>query len=268
MRDVISKIQDLRKLSWTERATSSGTAGCFLKAREETGAGAWFYKLSCYDSYRGIYGHECVNELIASRLMELLGIPHLQYRLVHALVNVDGAQYETWLNRSRNYRASDERKLALDAFYDLTKKHGESPLELCDRYGWGEQIRQMMLVDFLIANRDRHGANIEVLRSANGNMRLAPIFDSGLSLVFSCYNDEDKVAAVDPLNDVDANNFIGTRSLQENITRFASSIKPPNTLTQQGKTFLFKGLNSAISQTHVDKIWEIIWTRWCWYAQI
>lgn len=100
MRDVISKLQDLRRLTWTERSSSSGTAGCFLKAREETGGGTWFYKLSCYDSYRGIYGHECVNEVIASRLMELLSIPHLECRLVHTLVEIDGASGASLLQSS------------------------------------------------------------------------------------------------------------------------------------------------------------------------
>lgn len=74
-----------------------------------------------------------------------------------------------------------------------------------------------MLADCLIANRDRHGANIEVLRSREGGVRLAPLFDNGVSSVFSCYGDERRVREFDPLADVWANNFIGTRSLQENL---------------------------------------------------
>ena len=38
MQDVISELQDLRYLEWSERANTSGTAGCFLKSREQTGA--------------------------------------------------------------------------------------------------------------------------------------------------------------------------------------------------------------------------------------
>lgn len=49
----------------------------------------------------------------------------------------------------------------------------------------------MFLFDYLICNRDRHGANIEVLQKGE-NYRLAPIFDNGLSFLFSCYNDGKK----------------------------------------------------------------------------
>lgn len=47
---------------------------------------------------------------------------------------------------------------------------------------------QVFLLDYLICNRDRHGANVEVLEK-RGDYRLAPVFDNGLSLLFSCYGD-------------------------------------------------------------------------------
>ena len=40
-----------------------------------------YYKLSNYDSYRGVFGHECVNELIVSRVMDILRIPHVKYKI-------------------------------------------------------------------------------------------------------------------------------------------------------------------------------------------
>ncbi len=42
---------------------SPGTPGCFLKAYEEVNGKRLYYKLSNYDSYRGVFGHECVNEI-------------------------------------------------------------------------------------------------------------------------------------------------------------------------------------------------------------
>ncbi len=268
MRDILFELQDLRRLSWSEKANTSGTGGCFLKSREETGAGTWYYKLSCYDSYRGVYGHECVNEVVASRLMSALGIPHLEYRLVHALVNIDGAETETWLNRSKSFRATGERKQALDTFYDLHKQEGESPLELCDRYGWGTQIRQMMLVDYLIANRDRHGANIEVLRGRNGSLRLAPIFDNGLSFVFSCYGDESRVSNFNALADVNANNYLGTKSLSENLERFVAGCIDMPKLTNSAIDAIFLGLERTLPETHLAKMKEMIIKRWQRYEAL
>ncbi len=268
MRDILFELQDLRKLSWSEKTNTSGTGGCFLKSREDTGAGTWYYKLSCYDSYRGVYGHECVNELVASRLMSALGMPHLEYRLVHALVDINGAEIETWLNRSKSFRATGERKQALDTFYDLHKQEDESPLELCDRYGWGAQIRQMMLVDYLIANRDRHGANVEVLRSRDGSLRLAPIFDNGLSFVFSCYGNEDRVRGFDALADVNANNYLGTKSLSENLERFvAGQIETPK-LTGSSFDAIFAGIERILPEAHIAKMREMLVKRWQHYEDL
>lgn len=271
MRDIIYTQQDLRHLCWSERANTSGTGGCFLKSREETGSGTWYYKLSCYDRYRGVYGHECVNEIIASRLMEALGIEHLEYRLVHALVHVDGVERETWLNRSHSFRKPRERKQAFDVFYDLHSNPGESPLELAARFGWSEQLEQIMLVDYLIANRDRHGANIEVLQARDGSLRLAPVFDCGLSLVFSCYEDEERVATFDAMHDVNANNYLGTRSLETNLRRFVSPQPKSigvNAISGQDVDGVMKGLDNILPAAHRDKIKEIIWSRWCAYAAL
>ena len=262
MNDVITKLQDLRHLDWSERANTSGTAGCFLKSKEQTGAGLWYYKLSCYDSYRGIYGHECANEIVASRLMSILGVEHVEYRLVHALICVNGEEHETWLNRSRSFRKKGERKQALDTFYGLNKKSGESPLNLCERFGWENVIKKIMLVDYLIANRDRHGANIEVLQSPNGDLRLAPVFDSGLSFVFSCYEDEQRVQDFDPHADVNANNFLGTRSLEENLRRFVGGNLDVEVLKVTDKNTLFSGFEGVLSSCHIKKMWEILQRRW------
>ena len=262
MSDVITKLQDLRHLDWSERANTSGTAGCFLKSKEQTGAGLWYYKLSCYDSYRGIYGHECANEIVASRLMSILGVSHVEYRLAHALICVNGEDHETWLNRSRSFRKCGERKQALDTFYDLNKTEGETPLNLCARFGWENEIKNILLVDYLVANRDRHGANIEVLQSANGSLRLAPVFDSGLSFVFSCYEDEKRVQAFDPLTDINANNFLGTRSLEENLKRFVGGGLDVGALKTTDKDKLFSGLEGVLSNCHIEKMWEILQRRW------
>lgn len=84
MNDFIEELQDLRYLDWADKKLSVGTPGCFLKAYEEKDEIKFYYKLSNYDSYRGIFGHECVNELIVSRLLDVLRIPHLSYQLVYA----------------------------------------------------------------------------------------------------------------------------------------------------------------------------------------
>lgn len=76
---ILSAQYDLRlfrtfvlELDWAARKISPGMPGCFLKAYEEADGKRLYYKLSNYDSYRGVFGHECVNELIVSRVMDVL----------------------------------------------------------------------------------------------------------------------------------------------------------------------------------------------------
>ena len=259
--DVIATMQDLRHLDWSESGQTSASGGTFLKARTGVGSQAMYYKLSCYDSYRGVYGHECVNEVVASRLMQLLGISHVRYTLVHALVRVDGVEYETWLARSKSFRCAGESKMAFDTFFDLMHEKGESQLDFCERYGWLESIQKMMLVDYLIANRDRHGANIEVLRQKDGSFRLAPLFDNGVSLVFSCYGDVERVERFDPLEDVRANNFIGTRSLEENL-QFVPAGIAVSPLHEGCEQELLVGLDRALPSAHCQAIGNMVLKRW------
>ena len=66
-----------------------GAAGSFLKAYDEKAEGKTYYKLFNYDAWRGIIGHECVNEIIVDCLWGVLGIEHLSYQLIHAKILID-----------------------------------------------------------------------------------------------------------------------------------------------------------------------------------
>lgn len=99
--------------------------------------------------------------------------------------------------------------MAFDLFYDLEKQGNESPLEFAGRFGWEQYIYRMILVDYLVANRDRHGSNIEVLKTLNIN----------------------RLKAAD-------------------------------------REYLLDGMDEVISPMHVEKIWEMIWKRWCYYETL
>ena len=228
-----------------------------------------YYKLSNYDEYRGIFGHECVNELIVSRVMDCLGIPHLSYRLIHARVCIEREEIETWVCASEDFRKKEEEKIGFDLFYELEKVGEESPLEFAVRNGWERDIYRMFLIDYLAANRDRHGSNLEVIQNQKGELRLAPLFDQGVSLLFSTYGDELQIEKADVMRDFPANNYIGARSLMDNLTlipkEFDLQIRP---LREADRTYIFRGLNGILSEKHMDKIWEMIWKRWKRYEEI
>ncbi|MBQ4481857.1 MAG: hypothetical protein II966_01370 [Lachnospiraceae bacterium] len=268
-RDVISEKTDLTHLRWAHTRHSSGTAGTYLKSEESEGGKKIYYKLSDFDSEKGIIGHECINEIIVDRLLGILGVEHLKYRLIHADVDIEGTVYDTWLCASGDFKEKGESKAALDDYYQINAPKGQSRYEFCKEQGWQKYIDTMLAVDYLILNRDRHGANIEVLRNARKRtLRIAPLFDHGLSLLCSCHSIEE-IKTFDVMLDRPCNNYIGSRSTLDNL----EMIKDKKSifhgrLALSDKDALFTGLNEALPEVHLNKIWEMLYERWCRYEDI
>mgnify|MGYP000464727221 FL=1 len=267
--EIIHEKQDLTYLSWSLIRSSSGTAGSFLKATDNLQQPKIYYKLSNFDGINGIVGHECINEIIVDRLLNILEIEHLHYDLIHADIDVDGKEMETYLCASKDFKAHGEHKVALDAYYQAEKLDGETPLQFCTRNGWSDFIYKMLVVDFLILNRDRHGANIEVLRNARKkSLRLAPIFDHGLSLLFNCHTEEE-INQFDVMKDRAVQCFVGSRSAQQNLMLIPKDeILALNPLQHTHKAYLLEGLDGIIPQSLQNKIWDMIWQRWEYYENL
>lgn len=255
--------QDLTHLNWVRARNSSGTAGSFLKAYSELGGRKVYYKLSNYDAFRGIIGHECLNEIIVDRLLTHFNIEHLSYQLIRAEIMIENVQYDTWLCASYDFKKRSEHKIALDAYYQTERLEGERPLEFCVRNGWGEYIYEMLAVDYIILNRDRHGANIEVLRDPERRqIRLAPLFDHGLSLMCRC-EDIDQLRRADPLADKPVQCFVGSNSARENLKLIPKASLPRlKTLNEHDKGALLDGLDEALPSEWLDGIWNMIYRRW------
>lgn len=213
---IIHEKQSMEYLQWSQIRSSSGTAGSFLKATDDLQKPKKYYKLSQYDTVNGIIGHECVNELIADRLLNIL--------------------------------------------------ENETPMDFCIRNGWEKYVYEMLVVDFLILNRNRHGANIEVLRnSKEKTLRLAPVFDHGLSLLFSCQT-EKAVDEFDVMQDRPIQCFVGGNSAQKNLELIPKKELPQfHPLKEEHRNELLGGLEGIVPQYLLDKIWDMIWERWLYY---
>ncbi len=264
MKDIVYELKDMRYLSWTKTRKSSGTAGSFLKSYDDTGKKKKYYKLSDSDPVEGIIGHECVNEIVVQRLMDFFGIEHLKYTLIHAIVTIDNKDYETFLCESEDYKESGEGKISLEDYYSLHREEDESPFDLCKRMGWEQYVYEMYLIDYLILNRDRHGANIEILRdSKTKSVRPAPLFDHGLSLVCRCHTAEE-LKDFDVTEDKKVQSFLGTASTFENVKTVPKSVLVAfPKLTERDLDKIFEGLDSVIDREYIDKMREMIWERWC-----
>ena len=124
----------------------------------------------------------------------------------------------------------------------------------------------MLIIDFLILNRDRHGANMEVLRNrSHKTVRLAPLFDHGLSLYFSAHEEKQLVSA-DPLSDKRVQCFVGSHSAAENLLLIPDEYRRlPGCLTKESRAYLFADLEDALPGPWRDAVWEMLWKRWEYY---
>ncbi len=269
MATIIKETQDLTYLNWSHIRSSSGTAGTFLKASSTIGSKKKYYKLSNFDPTKGIIGHECINEIIVDRLLTILDVDHLSYELINANIEIEGRKYNTYLCASEDFKEKGESKIALDDYYRANAENGQSHYDYCKSQGWQEYIDQMLVVDYIILNRDRHGANIELLRNARAHtLRIAPLFDHGISLLYSCQTDEE-AKSFDIMADKKCNNFIGSFSCLENLSLLPKGHKLfKGMLKPQHKDVIFEGLTDILSEVFIDQIWNMIYERYKYYENL
>lgn len=266
---IISEKQDLTFLRWSHIRSSSGTAGTFLKSQMTADGRKQYYKLSNFDPGRGVTGHECINEIIVDRLLSILGVEHLPYKLIYSDIEIEDKRYETYLCASEDFKKRGESKVALDDYYRVNHLAGEDRYDFCVRNGWQLYIDTMLAVDFLILNRDRHGANIEVLRDpGNHSLRIAPLFDHGLSLLCSCASDAE-AAAFDVMEDRKCQNFIGTYSCRDNLELIRNKKNIfSGKLHLTDRERLFEDLQGVLSEILLNQIWNMIYQRYQYYESL
>lgn len=134
----------------------------------------------------GATQQEPYNEVLAGKIMERLGIPHVPYTLLTEeeypySVCEDFITPQTELI-SAWYVMQTEKKPNHVSIYQYY-------LDCCEKlgiFGMKEALDRMMVLDYLIVNEDRHQNNFGVVRNAETLEYLgaAPIFDSGTSLWF------------------------------------------------------------------------------------
>lgn len=124
------------------------------------------------------------NEVVASLVAERLGIPHIPYTLLWD----DGVPYsvcedfvtpDTELVSAWRVMQSRKRDNSTSVY-----RHHLNCCETLGVPGIEHAVNQMIVLDYLIANEDRHQNNFGLIRNADTLewIGAAPIFDSGSSL--------------------------------------------------------------------------------------
>ncbi|MDO4502107.1 MAG: hypothetical protein Q4D06_02890 [Coriobacteriia bacterium] len=262
--DIVKTPQDLTYLEWDERGRPSGAQGSRLKAREGTGAHAVLYKLPRDPAMPGEVNRDLLCELLSCRVMRLLGIEHVPVTLVRAQISLNGRTELTWLLRTMNYRNPSQQKASLEQIHGTFAQPGEGTWEFCLRNGWQDQLSGMFLADYLCANRSRTGRQIEVLRTADGTMRPAPILPSSRCLVSSFRMQTWRKNA---LESVRANNYLGESSCLQNL-QLMSPAFTCRELSASDRTAFRGGLTDIADHVQLNGSWTIVWKRWQAYCEL
>lgn len=135
----------------------------------------------------GATQQEPYNEVFASKLMERLGIEHVPYTLYVE----NGYPFSI----CEDFVTADTELITAYHIMQMQKKPNHLSwhrhfLNCCESLhilGMQEYLDRMIVLDFLIANEDRHQNNFGVIRNAETLEYLggAPIYDSGTSLWFN-----------------------------------------------------------------------------------
>lgn len=135
----------------------------------------------------GATQQEPYNEALASAIMRRLGIPHVPYTLMMQ----DGYPFSV----CEDFVTTQTELIS--AWYVLRTRRKENHVSLYQHYldccdslgipGIRHALDQMMVLDYLIANEDRHQNNFGVLRNADTLKWIgpAPVYDSGSSMWFA-----------------------------------------------------------------------------------
>lgn len=252
------RLVDLTNLNWSTTHNGGASYGCYYKATGIENGKKFYYKCSNLYMGQGYFGDESFNEVICSRFLSLLGFNCVKYTLVYAKVKINGRIYNTFVCKSENFFNGYNSRITLESLHNIYNCNVD---ELITKLGISDQIRLMILADFLILQRDRHGGNIELLEK-NNQYILAPLFDNGLGLLAPYPSKSGlTIANFDVLADYPVNNYIGTRSLYQNLSYINQPIRV-NKLTKIAKRTIFYGMNNLLPKEYIDKIWELLTYRY------
>ena len=287
--DILKTQQDLRRLSWTcaiftseipksstpsrnlsrepsvvVEGTAAATTGDRLACREGTGRYETHYALSSYSEQRGIYGRECIAELIAARIAHALGIAAVRPRLVHALVQVGGTDFDTWLSVSKPFRRPGERGTSLQSFFELHRTDGETIAVFSARYGWLSDIGGLLLLDDVTGNRSRTAADIDVLADGSGNVRLSPAHTFG-GATFGGVFDDAGTKGDSPAGAAKGRKaayLMDDPTLQDAM--HAARATYDDAVLETNREAILAGMTDGIlTETECDAIWAFVQGRWC-----
>ena len=132
------------------------------------------------------FHQEPYNEVIASMIMQRLGIEHIPYHVI----TENGLPYSVCANFVKRETELVSAWYVMQGFKKANHVSVyEHYITCCEELGIANartEVNKMIVVDYLMANEDRHQNNFGLLRDVKGLkfIGVAPIFDTGTALWF------------------------------------------------------------------------------------
>ena len=213
-----------------------------------------------YKGGSGSYCQEPYNEVLATAIMKRLDIPCTEYTLT--LIGdkpfsacKDFITAQTELVTAHNIIKSEKKpnnKSLYEHYIDCCEQRGIKDIR--------HTINQMLTLDYIIVNEDRHLNNFGLIRNAETLEYLcaAPVYDSGTSMWFNTPTQSIKAGArdieakpfktrhADQIKLVDDFSWLDLNKLNRIDEEFADILKTSKSVDEQRKDILCSTLNMRI----------------------
>ena len=157
----------------------------WIKSNDEK----YLLKSSRYDE-----SQEPFNEVIASEIMKEFGIEHVEYGLTRSEKNkIPLSMCKCMVDRDTEFITAQfvkdteikQNRNDYDRLIDICRKHGINDVR--------KRLDEMIAIDYIIGNTDRHTGNFGIIRDANTLewIKMVPIFDNGNSFCHDLKNADD-----------------------------------------------------------------------------
>lgn len=209
------------------------------------------------------YRQQPFNELIATKIMERLGIYHVPYTIIwedgkpysmcEDFVTTETELVSAWRMTQLRPKANHENTYL--HFVNICMESGVPDVTVA--------LDRMLVLDYLIANEDRHMNNFGLLRNADTLewIGFAPIFDSGTSLGYN--TDAAQLGSYDAVckpfkkthgeqlrlvSDFSWIDFAKLDGIEDEIRELLSDERVPEWIDEKRKNAIIAGITNRIHQ--------------------
>lgn len=116
----------------------------------------------------------CANEVVFTKIAEFSGVKVTPYSQININNGTYGCICPDFIDNE-----NQDAVTALQLRFEDPKRCGEKQLDYISSLGFEKEIREMMTLDCLLHNKDRHEKNFGLIYENNTAVKFIPLFDQG-----------------------------------------------------------------------------------------